>query len=212
MARTAASVAGNEYPEELKGVLERAAAGDASALPALRVAFDDHPELAAWLGDLAEHATRALLDLAAQGCVVAREALGREAAALRGRLRSEARTELERLLADRVAVCWVAAHQADLDLAGRLQGGSGAGPAARAAQRRADSASRRLLSAAKTFATVQKLLRPAEPAKAIQAIKPEVHQPNDRAGAMPAEAGRHVRRRTRARSGIRVRPGLPVGN
>ena len=52
-------------PADLKPVLDRALAGDASALPALKAAFDRHPELVAHFGDLARHAELALLDVAA---------------------------------------------------------------------------------------------------------------------------------------------------
>src|SRR5205823_2136263 len=67
------------------------------ALPALKAAFDRHPELAARLGDLAGHAEQALLALAAGDNLAAREAIARRVAALRGELSGEGRSPLERL-------------------------------------------------------------------------------------------------------------------
>jgi hypothetical protein len=60
------------YPAELRDILERATAGDATVLPELQNAFDAHPELVAVFGDLVEHATRAVLTLAAGTCLTAR--------------------------------------------------------------------------------------------------------------------------------------------
>src|SRR5215831_10861913 len=86
------------YPAELKDLLDRAGAGDATALPALRRAFDDNPELAERLGDLAAHAEQALLALAAGANLAAREAIARQASKLRGELLGSGSSPLERLL------------------------------------------------------------------------------------------------------------------
>src|SRR5262249_38804759 len=94
------------YPGELRALLGRAGAGDATALPALRRAFDQNPELVARLGDLAAHAEQALLALAAGDNLAAREAIARQAADLRGELLEAGSSALERLLVERVALCW----------------------------------------------------------------------------------------------------------
>ena len=101
------------YQAGLRELLGRAGAGDADALPALRRAFDQSPELAARLGDLAAHAEQALLALAAGDNLAAREAVARQAARLRGELLGAGSSPLERLLVERVALCWLSTCQAD---------------------------------------------------------------------------------------------------
>ena len=149
------------YPAELKAVLERANAGDETVLPQLKKAFDEHPELVPLFGDMVEHAKQALLTLAAGRCLTAREAVGREMSELRARLAATAATELERLLVDRICLCWLAVNHADIDLAQKLLANPGASPAGQAAQKRLDAAHQRFLTATKALAVLQKLTRPA---------------------------------------------------
>ena len=148
-----------EYPEELQGFFQLAAQGDESAIPSLSAAFDKFPELSRHFGDLTGHAERPLLELAARGCPLAREAIGRELRALRERLCAQAGTELERLLAARVSLDWLDLQLCQLDVVdlGRLPNG----PAARSAQERLGRAHARFLSSSKALATVGKLLRRA---------------------------------------------------
>jgi hypothetical protein len=150
----------NVYPGELREILERAAQGDESALPALRKALDDHPELAAKIGDLVKHAEDAVLRWAVGTCLTIREAVRRQTAELRARLMAEAQSELERLLVDRVVLSWLEVYTADVFHADRV-GKSGATPAAQAAQKILDRAHQRYLSAIRVLATVQKLARPS---------------------------------------------------
>jgi hypothetical protein len=157
----AAQAATKAYPAELKAILERANAGDETALPQLKRAFDEHPELVPHFGDMVEHAKQALLTLAAGKCLTAREAVGREMSELRARLAATAATELERLLVDRVCLCWLAVNHADIDLAQKLLASPGASPAGQAAQKRLDAAHQRFITATKALATLQKLVRPA---------------------------------------------------
>ena|SRR5579884_647003 len=79
---------------------------------------------------------------------------------MREKLNATANTELERLLAGRVARDWLALQHAQLDLAAQLQRNPTA-LAATMAQRRLDRAHARFLAAGKTLATVQRLLRRA---------------------------------------------------
>src|SRR5262249_4474530 len=67
----------------------------------------------------------------------------------------------ERLLIDRICVCWLEVYHGDIDLVEHLSQHLGANPSAHAAQKRLDAAHRRYLTAIKTLATVQKLLKPA---------------------------------------------------
>src|SRR5262249_20314681 len=95
------------YPAEVKDLLDRAGAGDPSALPALRRAFDENPELVARIGDLAAHAEQALLALAAGDNLAAREAIARQVTKLRAEMLGAGASRLERLLVERVALCWL---------------------------------------------------------------------------------------------------------
>jgi hypothetical protein len=156
-----AQAAPKTYGAELRALLERGNAGDNSVLPALKKAFDDNPELVAVMGDLVRHAEDALLTLAGGRALTVKEAIRRQVGELRARLSATAASELEKVLIDRVCLSWMAAYYGDLDLANHLIEGSGAGPAAQAAQKRLDRAHNRLLAAVKALATVQTLIRPA---------------------------------------------------
>jgi hypothetical protein len=149
------------YPPELQALLEKASQGDLTVLPEVKKAFDDHPELAEQLGDLVRHAQDSLLTLVAGSCLTAREAIARQASALRERLLKTATSELEKLLVDRVVISWIEVYHGDIDLANQLLHVSGASKTAQAAQRRLDRAHARYLSAIKALATTHKLLRPA---------------------------------------------------
>lgn len=163
-----------EYPEALKSILERGNAGDLSVLPDLKKAFDEHPELAAQLGDMVWHAEQSLLDLATGSSLTAKEAIARQAAALRERLRATAASELEKLLIDRIVIGWIEVYHSDVDLARHLHAHLGDTPAHRSAERRHDGAHRRFLAAVKALATIQKLARPApSPVELAQRPIPE---------------------------------------
>ena len=172
-------------PAEVLDVLERGNAGDLSALPALKEAFDERPELGAVFGDLARQAELALLALVAGSSLTAREAITRQVAELRGRLRANVNSELEKLLVERVVLSWLEVHYGDIDLAQHLLRQPGASPATQAAQKRLDRAQVRFLTASKALATVQKLLGPARPTLELLSHVPEgpVHQCGDAARA-----------------------------
>jgi hypothetical protein len=149
-----------EYPAELKSILDRAAQGDTSVLPDLSAVLKRYPELVEMLGDLAKHAEEALLGLVAGTSLAAREAIKLQLCGLRQRLQAEAKNELERLLAGQLVLDWAVLQYAQLELAAQLKQAS-AGPGALGAQRRLDRAHARFLTASKTLATVQRLLRRA---------------------------------------------------
>ena len=192
------------YPAELKAVLERANAGDETVLPQLKKAFDEHPELVPLFGDMVEHAKQALLTLAAGRCLTARETVGREMSELRARLAAAAATELERLLVDRVCLCWLAVNHADIDLAQKLLASPGASPASQAAQRRLDAAHRRFITATKALAVLQKLTRPAP--SPVDFLSRPVAETGTRTPAKPAPEAPD-RRRERVPAGADL-PGV----
>lgn len=147
------------FPLEVLSVIDRANSGDESALPALRRALGEHPELVSRLGDLAAHAERGLIELASGGNLPAREAITRHAAQLRADLGEAEASPLEKVLIARLVVCWVGCYAAENDRAARLLEPNPESSRT-AAEKRLDRAHARLISAAKALATVRKLVRP----------------------------------------------------
>jgi hypothetical protein len=148
------------YPAELQTLVEKANQGDLSVLPELKKAFDENPELCEQFGDLVRHAQDSLLMLVAGRSLAGREAIARQAAALKERLMKTATSELEKLLVDRVVISWIEVYHGDMELAQQLLNVSGASKTAQAAQRRLDHAHARYLSAIKALGTMHKWLRP----------------------------------------------------
>jgi hypothetical protein len=145
------------YPPELKDLFERATRGDQSVLPELKRAYDEYPELAAKFGDLRMYAEESLLTLIFGSELLGKEAVRRQLVELRGRL--GATSELEKLLVDRVCLCWLEVHHLNSDLAGRLANDP-SGIATQAMDKLLHRAHARYLSAIKQLAIVEKLVRP----------------------------------------------------
>jgi hypothetical protein len=158
---TPPTAAEKTYPAELWTILERGNAGDPAALPALKQAFDEHPELADRFGDLVAHAEQALLRLAAGSCLTVKEAASRKLDELRRELAKDAASPLERLLVDRVCVCWLEVYACDVAAAEQLMRSPGAAPANQAAQRRVSAAQARFVAAVKALAILKKPVKPA---------------------------------------------------
>lgn len=148
--------AGNDA-SHLPALLRRARAGDESSLPALRRVLDTGA-LVESLGNLALQVEATLIGNAAGGNLAFKEGLGRKMAKLRAELAGPDAPPLERLLADRVAVCWLSLHDVEVRFA---QSKDLTIKQADYWQRRIDSAHKRYLSAIKTLATVRKLALPA---------------------------------------------------
>jgi hypothetical protein len=143
---------------ELVELVRRAEAEGDAVLPQVRAYFDEHPDVATKMGDVAASARLALIDLAVGGQVVLKEATLRRANELEAELAGPDAAPLEKVLAGHVGTCWLAAAEAELTAANAR----GAPPArADFLDRRRDRARKRLESAARTMALVHKLLRPA---------------------------------------------------
>jgi hypothetical protein len=131
-------------------------------------------------GDLAAQAEASLIDKAAGKNLAFQEALARKLELLRAEVAGPDATPLERLLAERVAACWLRMHyyealltqkEPDLSLAqGEYH------------HRRLDRAHRRYLSSLKTLALVRKL---AVPVLQVNIAKRQVNV----AGVAPAAGG-----------------------
>ncbi len=138
----------------VKDLLGHATAGGRSALPALRVFVERRPN---YLGrmDIAGYATRALVAQAAAGDVFLAELFTREIERVRDDLAGASPTPLERLMAERVALTWFDATDADTRLAANA-----ANPNAEYYGRYRERANRRFSQAARALATIRKLARP----------------------------------------------------
>jgi hypothetical protein len=150
-----------EYPAELEEVFARAVRGDSSVLPALKKAYDKHPELVDLFGSLFESARQALLNATVGDNLLSKEAMVRQADVLREQLTADAASPLERLLGDQICLDLLALRQAEMCLSEKLCGKDSSSPVAEAAAQRRDAAHRRFLTTSKMLATVKKLLGPA---------------------------------------------------
>jgi hypothetical protein len=152
---------GREDGDEIRAVLERAARGDASALPEARAILDRYPVLAEHYGDLGRQAQAAWLDLVAGPDLLLREALERRLESLRRELTGPAAGAVERLLVARVLACTVQTEYADA-LAAQTR--SARPDDHRLLLERQERAQRGLLAALKALALHRKLASSSGPA------------------------------------------------
>ena len=143
-------------PKELRKILERAQKGDESTLPVLHEML----KTTRWVeacGNLARHAENTLIRQFAVKDIAVGEGLRQKLEIMRGELAGPNPSALERLLAERIATCWLHVYQLETTYAGKdsmsLELGN-------YYQKNIDRAHKRYLSAIKTLATVRKLALP----------------------------------------------------
>ncbi len=142
----------------LEKLLARADGGDESAAPEIRDLLDKAPELVQPLGgDLARTAERALVRAIVGTNIGLREALYRKMELMRRELAGPSPQPLERLLVERVVLCWLHAYHADCQYG---QAGGVTLDYGQYLQRQQDRAQRRYLAAIKCLATVRGLALP----------------------------------------------------
>jgi hypothetical protein len=147
---------------ELRSLLARTKQGDQSALPRLREILDGHPEVWGWYGNLAIHVESAYINLVSGTDLGLAETLRRKVAALRDELAGPGPKPIDRLLAERVAACWLQLHWAEAMVA---QAREVSVKQAELALRRVNAAHRRYLTALGALATVKRLVpAPKQPA------------------------------------------------
>ena len=113
---------GEEGADRFLQVLKRANKGDEQALNELRPMLDAAPKLAAELGDLAKMTRDTWVDTIAGKQLALGEALRRKAAGLKRELSLPSDGPIEALLVDRIVVCWLHLHYAELPVRGDAVG------------------------------------------------------------------------------------------
>jgi hypothetical protein len=156
IAKTKAPAPGQETRELLK----RASQGDQDCLPAVRALFADGDRGRHYLdsyGASAEWLKSSIIEKATGNHVAAREAIAQKIDFVRAELAGPNPTPIERLLAERAALCWMLVnwHENSIE-----SGGSMSVAQANYFQSRLDKAHSRFLSAIRTLAQVRKLALP----------------------------------------------------
>ena len=139
---------------DLTQLVQRGMTGDRTVLPAIRQLLDTRPALWREVDSLTARVEQAWLALLAGSDLVAQEILVRQLQTLKHELEGPQPTPLERLLVERIAVCWLQVQHADLIATRQGQ------QSVTWVQQRQDRLQGRLLAAVKALAQVRKLLRP----------------------------------------------------
>ena len=145
-------------PEAVQTLLQKAEQGDRTVLPALRAYMDLAPGVWAQRGDLAQVMQQTLIGLVARNNLVVQENVARKCAALTQELAGPAPSPVERLLVERVVLCWLHLHYAE---ALRLQLKEVTFQQEEFHQRRMSKMQARYLAAIRTLAQVRRLGAPA---------------------------------------------------
>lgn len=181
-------------PSALDDAVNRAAAGDESAVAQLRALLRD-PAGFEVFGDIALMARNRMLSGLTGPNPLFQQAVPAKLEALRRGLAGPAPTPVESLLVDRVVTNWLHLHALEL----RRGAAADLGPAATACHERAwDGAHRRYVGSIKALASVRKL---ALPALQVNVAQNQVNVGSAGAVAVPPEppAGRERRRGGRGR-------------
>ena len=143
-----------EDKKKLMALIDRAQDGDEDALPVLRKVLDEAPRIARFV-DLARNVERSIIEKMSGDDVFTQEAIPRNLKAMRKEIAGEHPSALERLLAERITVCWLelqyfqALYAQNLDNLSITQSDYH--------QRRIDKAHRRYLSSIKALAQIRKM-------------------------------------------------------
>src|SRR5215217_4686364 len=155
---------GVELAGWLTAMTQLAAKGDERASQALIEARQTVPRLWEILSTLSSLAVRSWVDLlapAGPGSEITRRTIEKEIERKRSEVAGEAPSPLERLLAERVALCWLASSYADAEYTRKLN----AGMSFREGEyysKRCEQTNRQLLKAIESLARVRRLLTPMQ--------------------------------------------------
>ncbi len=146
-----------ERGKETRAVLERAQEGDRGCLPILRELLDDSergPAVVDRFGSPASWLRSHLVSTAAGKNLAASESMNRKLAQVQAELEGPDPSPIERLLAERAALCWFQVHRYE---AMYVSAGERSLRLADFEQKLIDRSHKRFLSALKTLAAVRKL-------------------------------------------------------
>jgi hypothetical protein len=155
---------------ELRELVDRAQAGDATALPCLQPLMEADPEVWRHLAELAARVERSWLDLLSAGHPFLANALKGITPELKTDLLGDNPTPLERLLVDQWVCCWLEVHHAEAE-AERLPSGSAKPAGFR--RRHLKAAQRRFQTAVKALRDLRTLV----PAALAQRPAPRLYEP-----------------------------------
>jgi hypothetical protein len=148
--------------EGLREVLDRAAKGEEATRPLVLKLLERREQsdgvLMRVYGDVYGHAKDAILKSAVGRDIALQETLRRKIDTVRDDLAGPNPTPLERILCERVALCWFDAHELDRRFSDQTDMSF---KAAEYRENRRDRANKRFLAACRTLAAVRKLALPA---------------------------------------------------
>jgi hypothetical protein len=151
-----------DTPKGVKAVLDRAEEGDETVLPLVRKLLDRDTREGGTMvelnGNIYLHARDAIIRQATGKKIAIQEAIRQKINAVRDDLAGPNPTALERILCERVALCWFDAHEMDRRYINQADTSL---KIAEYRESQRDRAHRRFLAACRTLATVRKLALPA---------------------------------------------------
>lgn len=144
--------------DTLKNLVQQAQQGDTTILPLIRTLLDQVPELWENSHVLAHQVERSWTTALSGHDLMSQEIIAREVEGLRSQLLGPQPTPLEKLLVDRICVCWLALQHTELHAARRFN--ERAVVLTASEEHRLDKVHHRFLSASRELARVRKLLQP----------------------------------------------------
>ena len=140
---------------EMKKLLRKAEQGDKSVLPTLQTWMDSTPGYWETVGDLAKTARQSLIETISGDNLLVQEAHDRKCIALTKELAGPQPSPLERLLVERIVLCWLHLYYAEALYVQHLE--KLTLPQDAYYQQRISKAQARYLSAMRTLAHVRRL-------------------------------------------------------
>jgi hypothetical protein len=154
---TLPDASGTSY-DTLKSLVQQAQQGDTSILPLIRTLLGQVPALWNESRVLAHQVEKAWMNALSGQDLMSREVITREVEGLRSQLLGPHPTPLEKLLVDRICVCWLALQHTELHAARRFN--ERAVVLTASEEHRLDKVHHRFLTAVRELARVRKLLQP----------------------------------------------------
>jgi len=152
MEQSAESAAKVRVTPEMVQIVKRADEGDLTVMPLLKDLLDKHPQLVRAYGDLGRSVENKLLAIVSKESLFVAETIRHHLEELRAEVAGPAPSSLEKLLVNRIGICWLQVHLADLTAADRPSGET---------SRRQNAAQSRYLAAIRQLALVRQMLRRA---------------------------------------------------